>query len=127
MNVNTVSTFFATGAVLIAAGLVVVIALRLLALVWPPARSVSDRLSAYMQGDYQVNVIGDGCISKSERITIVAQTLPDAFVLQVGESTFCSGESITLRANVQSNVIYNWYKGDELLDETGHLLTVSVA
>ncbi len=52
-------------------------------------------------------------------------TLPDASIMQIGESTFCSGESITLRANVQSGVIYNWYKGDELLEETGHLLTVN--
>lgn len=50
MNVNTVSTFFATGAVLITAGLVVVIALRLLAPVWSPARTAFDRLAGSVRG-----------------------------------------------------------------------------
>jgi disulfide bond formation protein DsbB len=50
VNVNSVSTFFATGAALIAAGLVFVAGVRLLALVTEPGRRVYDRIQAAVTG-----------------------------------------------------------------------------
>ena len=85
----------------------------------------NTQLMAYNPGAYQVEVISDGCASRSDLMNIVSHPLPDASILLIGEHTFCSGESITLRANLQSGVIYNWYRGDELLEETGNLLSVS--
>ena len=85
----------------------------------------NTQFSASTPGAYQVEVISNGCASLSDPLEVVVHSLPDAAVQMVGESTFCAGGSVLLNAGAQAGVIYNWYRGEELLEETGISLTVT--
>ena len=85
----------------------------------------NTQLSASTPGAYQVEVISNGCASLSDPLEVVVHSLPEAAVQMVGESTFCAGGSVVLNAGTQAGVIYNWYRGEELIDETGSSLTVT--
>ncbi len=85
----------------------------------------NTQLSASTTGSYQVEVISNGCASLSDPQELVVHSLPDAAVEMVGESTFCEGGSVVLNASTQAGVIFTWYRGEELLEETGSSLTVT--
>lgn len=82
-------------------------------------------LSVFNPGTYKVELTGNGCSAFSESLEVEVNPFPEASVILQGESSFCSGGSAIINALVQTGAIYNWYRGEELLDETGTSLTVS--
>lgn len=82
-------------------------------------------LDAGKTGSYSLGITSGGCTSVTDIEEVVVNTAPDAKVHILGTTTLCEGESVNLRANMASGQIYNWYRGDELLDETSYSLQVS--
>ncbi len=82
-------------------------------------------LKANQSGSYSVEITNGGCMGQSDPVELLVHPSPDARVEVVGQTIICSGESVTLEAAGISGILYNWYLGEKLLEETSHSLTVT--
>jgi hypothetical protein len=53
----------------------------------------------------------NGCSKTSSATAIVANALPTATITPQGPTTFCSGDSVVLKANSGAGLTYQWIKG----------------
>ncbi|MBK9639484.1 MAG: T9SS type A sorting domain-containing protein [Bacteroidetes bacterium] len=53
----------------------------------------------------------NGCSKTSSSVAITANSLPTATVTPQGPTTFCSGDSVVLKANSGAGLTYQWIKG----------------
>ena len=53
----------------------------------------------------------NGCSKTSSATSIVANAVPTATVTPQGPTTFCSGDSVVLKANSGAGLTYQWIKG----------------
>ena len=77
-------------------------------------------------GQYLVKVSNtNNCTSISSSILVSVISLPSASISALGSTTLCTGDSVQLKANVGSNLKYQWLKdGINLPNDTNILLTV---
>ncbi len=65
-------------------------------------------LTAGLSGIYSLGISSGGCTSGTDSVEVVVDPTPDADIRIQGESTFCEGESVTLKCNYGSGLVYSW-------------------
>lgn len=74
--------------------------------------STSNTFVVSQPGYYYVEVESKfGCIGYSDTITINQGSLPVAVATALGSTTFCQGDSVSLRAQFYPGCTYQWYNG----------------
>ena len=68
--------------------------------------------TAISSGTYKVKIVTpSGCVMYSNSITITLLQNPSALIIAQGSTSFCNGNSVTLTANNNANVVvYQWRK-----------------
>ncbi len=75
------------------------------------ATGISFQPNATSTG-YKVQVTNaNGCSKTSSATAIIANALPTATITPQGPTTFCSGDSVVLKANSGAGLTYQWIKG----------------
>lgn len=83
-------------------------------------------LSVSQSGTYILQVTQNGCKSDTQ-VEVVVSSTPSAPVLEVTESVIClEGETTISIQNPQTNLVYEWTRGREVLNVTGNSFTTSV-
>ncbi|MBK8413288.1 MAG: hypothetical protein IPL22_01465 [Bacteroidetes bacterium] len=78
--------------------------------------STSNTFVVSQPGSYYVEVESKfGCIGYSDTITINQGSLPVAVATALGNTTFCQGDSVSLRAQFYPGYSYQWYNGHYLI------------
>ena len=66
-------------------------------------------LAVTASGSYSVKgTDNNGCSSSAPPVTITSNARPTAIATAAGPTTFCSGASVVLNANITSNYTYQW-------------------
>jgi hypothetical protein len=91
---------------------------------------LNDTLSTYTvsdPGSYKVQLTSaDGCVDESSPEIITVYPLPTANLYALGNTSFCLGDSVQLKATSGSNYSYTWTKnGSPLSAITGDALFTS--
>lgn len=66
--------------------------------------------TATTSGAYTVNISNGSCGTTSSIINVVANTLAPTTVTPLGNTTFCQGNFVTLRATLNAAYTYQWYR-----------------
>ena len=75
------------------------------------ATGISYVPNATSSKTYKVKVTdSNGCSKTSSAVSITVNSLPTATVTAQGPTTFCSGDSVVLQANINANLTYQWIK-----------------
>ncbi|MDX2002891.1 MAG: T9SS type A sorting domain-containing protein [Chitinophagales bacterium] len=89
----------------------------------------NTNISVGAPGSYRVIVTAVGsCSDTSNTISVTVDTLPTVTLSASGNTTFCSGDSVTLSAQYQGALTLRWYhNGNLIAGATANTLTVDSA
>ncbi|HNH59109.1 MAG TPA: MBG domain-containing protein [Cyclobacteriaceae bacterium] len=61
---------------------------------------------------YTVSAVGNGCSGFSDKdVTVMVHPSPSAVITPSSSTNICLGESVTLNANIGTDLSYQWFKG----------------
>jgi hypothetical protein len=75
----------------------------------PVNGATSTSYTASASGSFNILVTTAACASTSNTIDVVVNPIPTAVATAQGQTTFCTGGSVTLNANTVAGAIYQWF------------------
>jgi hypothetical protein len=75
----------------------------------PVNGATSTSYTASASGSFNILVTTAACASTSNTIDVVVNPIPTAVATAQGQTTFCTGGSVTLNANAVAGAIYQWF------------------
>ncbi|MEX2370411.1 MAG: endo-1,4-beta-xylanase [Bacteroidales bacterium] len=82
-------------------------------------------LETFESGSYTVQTTLGNCSTLSEAVDVVVNPVPNAEITVGGDLTFCEGSDLTLTGNEGEGLIYSWFNGNTMMDETSGTLVVT--
>lgn len=74
--------------------------------------STGTSYTAKQSGYYSVEITDNhGCKNESAVSELNVNPVPSAYIVAVGSTTFCQGDSVELNANLGAGYTYQWFKG----------------
>jgi hypothetical protein len=77
--------------------------------------SNTNSLRTFDAGDYTVTVTSSGCSTTSAAKHLTVYTLPAATADTSGSATFCTGDTVEIRANTGSGLSYAWTRNGSVI------------